>query len=104
MTPSSDAKGHAEHTCRATRRHRVARRRCTRRHRVARKRTKPQLASKLSPLDATEWHKDGALDATEWHALPRTPANPIPNPVTVGVSRCRRTIGMSNNRGALMGR
>ena len=76
----------------------------TRRHRVARKRTKPQLASKLSPLDATEWHKDGALDATEWHALPRTPANPIPNPVTVGVSRCRRTIGMSNNRGALMGR
>ena len=55
-------------------------------------------------LDATEWHEDGALDATEWHALPRTPANPIPHPVTAGVSRRRRTVGMSNNRGALMGR
>ena len=62
---------------------------------MARKRTKPQLAGKLSPLDATEWHgdgaldatewhEDGALDATEWHALPRTPANPIPHPVTAG--------------------
>jgi len=96
VTPSSDAKGHAEHTCRATRRHRVALRldRDTQGHR----------GLGIEPLDATEWHEDGALDATEWHALPRTPANPIPNPVTVGVSRRRRTVGMSNNRGVLMGR